>query len=100
MKFYFSTKSIPGIGHLPLTQRMTHLEQAAKKLSIPEKTLLNVLKLLVIVPVFALVLRVGQDWTVLLWALAIFLLYPLLVKPMQYSLSAKYLEDVNEDDNQ
>ena len=92
MKFYLSTKHIPKIGHLPLTQRMAELEKAGKKLSIPEKTLLNVLKLLVIVPVFALVLRVSDDWTALLWAFAIFLLYPLLVKPMQYSISAKYLE--------
>ncbi|MDC8832672.1 DUF6170 family protein [Alteromonas gilva] len=91
MKFYFSTRNIPELEGLPLAQRMQRLERAAKKLSVPEKTLLNILKLVVIVPAFALLLRTANDWTALLWALLVFLLYPLLVKPVQYSLSAKYL---------
>lgn len=70
---------------------MTRLEAASKQMSTPEKTLLNVLKLLVIVPVFVLILRTSSDWTFLLWALCVFLLYPLIVKPLQYSISAKYL---------
>ncbi|MCW8092835.1 DUF6170 family protein [Alteromonas sp. ASW11-130] len=91
MAFYFTTKHIPALQGLSLSERMARLEVAAKSLTVPEKTLLNVLKLLVICPAFALVLRTAQDWTSLLWAAAIILLYPLLVKPIQYSLSAKYL---------
>ena len=91
MKIYTSTKNIPALADKPLTERMAMLEEAAKKMSVPEKTLLNVLKLLVIVPVFALILQVADNWTSLVWASLILLLYPLLVKPIQYSLSAKYL---------
>lgn len=91
MAFYLTTRHIPGLQHLPLAERMAYLDQAAKRLTTPEKTLLNVLKLLVIVPVFALILRTVTDWTSLLWALLVFLLYPLVVKPLQYSLSAKYI---------
>ncbi|MCW8106969.1 DUF6170 family protein [Alteromonas ponticola] len=91
MAFYFSTKHIPDLQGLTLTERMKRLEDAAKSLSVPEKMLLNILKLLIICPVFALLLKIAQDWTALLWAVAIILLYPLLVKPIQYSLSAKYL---------
>jgi hypothetical protein len=71
---------------------MALLEEASRKLTVPEKTLLNVLKLLVIVPVFALILQVADNWLTLLWAALILLLYPLLIKPIQYSLSAKYLK--------
>lgn len=100
MQFYFSTRNIPGLSGLPLAERMRLLERAAKKLTVPEKTVLNILKLLVIVPAFTLLLRVAADWTSLLWALLIFLLYPIIVKPVQYSLSAKYLESLSQKDKQ
>lgn len=96
VKFYTSTKNIPQLAGKPLTERMALIEDAAKKMSIPEKTLLNVLKLLVIVPVFALILKVTDSWFSLVWAAVIMLLYPLFVKPIQYSLSAKYLKDKEE----
>ena len=100
MHFYFSTRNIPGLSGLPLAERMRLLERAAKKLTVPEKTVLNILKLLVIVPAFTLLLRVAADWTSLLWALLVFLLYPIIVKPVQYSLSAKYLESLSQKDKQ
>ena len=56
MKFYFTTRQIPGLSQLPLNERLQLLDSAARKLTVPEKTILNVLKLLVIVPVFVLVL--------------------------------------------
>ncbi len=96
MKFYFSTRHIPQLKGLPLAERMQRLERAAKKLSVPEKTLLNILKLIVIVPAFALLLRTAEDWSALLWAFVVFLLYPLVVKPVQYSLSAKYLPPLDD----
>ena len=100
MKFYLTTRSIPGLAGLPLAERMRRLERAAKKLTVPEKTILNILKLLVIVRAFALLLRVAADWTSLLWALLVFLLYPIIMKPVQYSLSAKYLESLSHKDKQ
>ena len=92
MKIYTSTKKIPGLENLSVTDRMAALEQASNRMSVPEKTLLNIIKLIVIVPVFALVLRVVESWWSLAWAALILLLYPLLVKPLQYSLSAKYVK--------
>ncbi|WP_137167852.1 DUF6170 family protein [Salinimonas lutimaris] len=91
MAFYFTTRHIPGLQDRPLAERMALLEAAGKQMSVPEKTLLNVLKLLVIVPVFIFIMRTANDWSSLLWAFVVFLLYPLLVKPVQYSLCAKYL---------
>ena len=92
MKFYFTTRQFPGLSKLPLNERLQLLDSAARKLTVPEKTILNVLKLLVIVPVFVLVLQTANDWRALLWAGLIILLYPLFVKPVQYSLSAKYIK--------
>ena len=99
MKIYTSTKKIPALADKPLTQRMALLEDAAKKMTVPEKTLLNVLKLMVIVPVFALILQVTNNWFSLAWAALILLLYPIFVKPIQYSLSAKYLKDTDSKDS-
>ena len=95
MKLYFSTKQIPQLQAMQLTQRIKLLETATTQLTIPEKTLLNILKLCVIAPFFILLLRVVNDWTSLLWACLILLLYPLIVRPIQFSLSAKYLPGVN-----
>ncbi|MCP3427749.1 DUF6170 family protein [Opacimonas viscosa] len=92
MKFYFSTRNIPGLEDKSLLERMTLLNEAAKAMTIPEKTIFNVLKLIVLVPVFVLILRVVEDWTSLLWAALVLLLYPLIVKPIQHSLCAKYIK--------
>lgn len=100
MKIYTSTKKIPGLENMSMTDRMSVLEQASNRMTVPEKTMLNIVKLLVIVPVFALLLRVVESWWSLAWAALILLLYPLFVKPMQYSLSAKYIKletDVKKD---
>lgn len=94
MAFYFSTRNIPGLEELPLSERVRILELAATKLTVPEKTLLNILKLLVIVPVFALVIRTFTHWHALLWVLVIVLFYPLIIKPIQYTLCAKYVPQV------
>ena len=99
MAFYFSTKQIPQLSTLPLDERVEKINRATAKLSVPEKTLLNVFKLLVIVPAFALALRMTNDWTSLLWAVLIIMLYPFFVRPMQYTLAAKYLP-AKEEDNQ
>lgn len=93
MKFYFSTRNIPGLEDKSLLERMTLLNEAAKAMTIPEKTIFNVLKLIVLVPVFVLILRVVEDWTSLLWAALVLLLYPLIVKPIQHSLCAKYIKN-------
>ena len=100
MTFYFSTRNIPALKGLPLAERARLLDQASKRLSVPEKTLLNILKLLVIVPVFAFILQTATNWTSLLWAFVVFLLYPLVIKPIQYSLCAKYIAQPSSKENE
>ena len=79
---------------------MAALRAAENKLTIPEKTLLNILKLLIIVPVFVFILRAGENWLALVWAGLFILAYPFLLKPFQYSLSAKYLKTQSDNGEQ
>lgn len=93
MKLYFSSKHIPQLQTYSLTQRLTLLREAQKQLTGPEKLLLNLLKLLIFVPAFVLILQVSTNWWALIWAGLMFLLYPLIITPIQYGLCAKYLSD-------
>lgn len=95
MKLYFTARQIPELQGLSMPERMEKLRQAENRLTAPEKLLLNVCKLLVIVPVFVFILRAAQDWSSLLWAGLFILAYPFLLKPFQYSMSAKYLSKQN-----
>ena len=91
MKLYFSTKKIPQLQHLPLTQRLQAIQLAQGKLIGPEKLFLNVLKMLVVIPVFIFIIQMATNWMAIIWALLVTLLYPMLVKPVQYGLCAKYI---------
>ncbi|WP_241737460.1 DUF6170 family protein [Neptunicella marina] len=94
MRLIFSSKQISSIQHLPLTTRIELLHKAVKHLTTPEKMLLNLFKLAILIPVFTLLLRVSQDWSALIWIALLLLCFPLLVKPLQYGLSEKYLSNI------
>ena len=74
-----------------MAERLDHLRRAEDKLTAPEKLLLNVFKLLIIVPVFIFILQASDNWLALVWALLFILAYPFILKPFQYSMCAKYL---------
>ncbi|PKG98901.1 DUF6170 family protein [Paraglaciecola sp. MB-3u-78] len=95
MKLYFSTKQIPQLQSLSLTQRLAAVQLAQGKLIGPEKLFLNVLKMLVVIPVFILIIQMATNWMAIIWALLVTLLYPMLVKPVQYGLCAKYIPQSN-----
>ena len=57
MNIYFSSRDIPSISQLPLTERLALIQQAQNKLTGPEKLLLNFLKLAVLLPIFILIFR-------------------------------------------
>lgn len=91
MKLYFSTKKIPQLQHLSLPQRLQAMQLAQGKLIGPEKLFLNVLRMLIVIPVFILIIQTATNWMAIFWALLVTLLYPVLVKPVQYGLCAKYI---------
>lgn len=91
MKIYFTSKQIPQLKEKGIEERFQAIESAQNKLSAPEKVLLNVLKLCIIVPAFAFVLRVSENWTALLWVALFLLCYPLVLRPIQLAFISKKL---------
>ena len=93
MKLYFSTKHIPQLQTLSLTQRLAAVQAAQSKLIGPEKLLLNILKMLVVIPLFIFIIQIANNWTAILWALLVTMLYPIIIKPVQYGLCAKHIPE-------
>lgn len=56
----------------------------------PEKFILNMIKLAILTPVFIFAARVGELWVVIP-LLLIGILYPIMTKPFQLNISAKYI---------
>lgn len=71
------------------------MQIAQKKLIGPEKLFLNILKMLIVIPIFIFIIQIATNWVAILWALLVTLLYPMLVKPVQYGLCAKYIPQPN-----
>jgi hypothetical protein len=91
MKLYFSTRQIPQLQDMPLIERLEHINLAQKKLIGPEKLLLNVLKLCILIPIFVFILQSSDNWFALVWALLVALIYPIILKPISYGICAKYI---------
>jgi len=92
MKIYFTARQLPGLENLSTTERLQVLASINHRFSKPEKLFLNILKLLLIIPVF--VLFTGQyDVQIVLAGLAICAaLYPAVLRPTHLGISAKYVE--------
>ena len=95
MKLYFSTRQIPQLQDMTLVERLEQINLAQKKLIGPEKLLLNILKLCILIPVFVFILQSAENWLSLVWALLVALFYPILLKPIQYGICAKYIPQVS-----
>jgi len=64
VKFYFSSKDIPELAELTIRERTEKIQKAKQKLTVPEKLILNVLKLALLTPPFIYLAR--QDWAFLI----------------------------------
>ena len=95
---YFSTRHIPALRSMPLAQRLQAMQAASRLLTVPEKTLLNGIKLVLLIPAFVLLIAVENNWQNLIWALLLFCCFSWVIKPIQYALSEKYLPQVIKDD--
>lgn len=91
MKLYFTSNQIPQLQGKNIRERFVQIEQAQQKLTAPEKVLLNVLKLCIIIPVFVFILRISEDWMSIVWAGAFLLCYPLILRPIQLTMVSRKL---------
>ena len=92
MKIYLTAKSIPALHGRDMKERLQAIEAATAKMTVPEKMMLNIIKLLVLVPAFIFIFRLGKDWWSLAYAIGLFFIYPVILRPVQYTLCAKYIK--------
>ncbi|KMT66655.1 DUF6170 family protein [Catenovulum maritimum] len=91
MRFYFKSSQIPELENYSFKDRSQILAIALTFMTAPDKFILNLLKLLIITPVFILAAR-AAEWWVLIPMLLAGIFYPIITTPVQLTLSAKYIE--------
>lgn len=91
MAIYFSSNKIPALHAFSLHQRQAILTLAQAKLSAPEKFILNILKLLLLIPPFLFIANL--QGLALIGALVIVLFaYFILLRPIMLYFSQKHLD--------
>ncbi|MFT5024004.1 MAG: hypothetical protein ACI9O3_001614, partial [Colwellia sp.] len=90
MAFIFSTNKLPELESYTLGQRQQILTLAAAKLTAPEKFVLNILKLIMLVPPFIFMAQL--DGLLFMVSLFSFLaVYFILLRPVSLIFTRKYL---------
>jgi len=83
---FWNSRSIPELAGLNFRERMQVLRRASDQLNTPNKLLLNIVKLLVLIPPFMLIARAGSALEFIGWALLLLLIYPLVTRPLTFAL--------------
>lgn len=94
MKIYFTARQVPGLESLSTTARLNVLAAVNDRLTKPEKLFLNILKLLLIIPIFVLFTGQYPLDTILIGLAICISLYPLVLRPVHLGITAKYVEKV------
>jgi len=91
MKIYFSSNQVPELKDLPMRERQEALHKAKQKLSVPEKLILNIIKLFMLIPPFLFLAR--QDWGMLAISLMITpIVYFLVMRPLSLLFAVKHIK--------
>lgn len=90
---YFSSHQIPELNGLNFAQRMSVVRAASDKLSVPQKLMLNLIKLAILFIFFMYIARAG-DWTALLYIAGLVVVYPLVTRPLTFMLCQPYFAEV------
>lgn len=85
---YLNSQSIPELEGLTFAQRMAVIRKAADGLPAPTKITLNIIKLLVLVPLFLLIAR-ADGWMIPAYILLLIIAYPVITRPITFALCRK-----------
>ncbi len=88
---YFGSHSIPELAGLKFAERMQVIRTATEQVPTPQKLLLNLLKLAILIPLF-LVIAQWQSWQNTVTIIALLLAYPLFTRPLTFALCRPYLQ--------
>jgi len=91
MAIYFSSKDIPKLANYSISERQALIAKAAKKLTPPEKLILNLIKLLIVVPMF-LYMAWLSGWVVALPPIIGFISYVAIYRPVYLKIVSRHLK--------
>lgn len=87
----FSTNQIEELKDHSIKERQEVMAKAMKKLTVPEKLILNIMKLALLTPPFIYLAR--QDWgTLIISLLGVSAAYFLIMRPTSLMFARKYIE--------
>ncbi len=92
MKLYFTARQLPNLDSLPLQERLATIADAQKRLTLPEKLFLNLIKLAILTSIFVLFTGQFEPFTVVIGVILSIALYPLLLRPLHLTILSKYLK--------
>lgn len=85
---YLNSQNIPELAGLNFEQRMAVVRTAADNLPAPTKITLNIIKLLILFPLFLLIAR-ADGWAIALYIAVLLVAYPLITRPLTFALCRK-----------
>lgn len=91
MAIYFSSNKIPALQDFSLHQRQAILILAQAKLSAPEKFILNIIKLLLLIPPFIFIANL-QGLALAASIAVVLSAYFIILRPIMLFFSQKYLD--------
>ena len=91
MTIYFSSNKIPALQAFSLHKRQAILTLAQARFSAPEKFILNIVKLLLLIPPFLFIANL-QGLALALSVVVVLIAYFLILRPIMLYFSAKHLD--------
>ncbi len=91
MTIYFSSNQLPQLKNYSVKQRQAILNIAMEKLTAPEKFIMNVIKLFMLIPPFLLLANLQSAWF-FVSVIAVLLAYFFVMKPISLLFAEKYIE--------
>lgn len=88
---YLNSRTIPELTGLNFAQRMQVIRSATDKVPTPQKLLLNLLKLAILIPLF-LVIAQWDSWQSTVTIVVLLAAYPLLTRPLAFALCRPHLQ--------
>ena len=88
---YWNSQQIPELAGLNFRERMQVIRRASDQLSTPNKLLLSIVKLLLLVPPFMQMAQADSVLAFIGWVLLLLVIYPLATRPLTFALIREHL---------
>ncbi|MCF2863533.1 MULTISPECIES: DUF6170 family protein [Pseudoalteromonas] len=89
---YFLPSQIPKLKSLSHNERLAIVADSLNRLSAQRRVMLNIIKLLLITPLFLLLVRF-EGWHMLPWLLLAGIAYPIIVLPVRHAFALFHLDE-------